>query len=49
MTTVAPAPTPTQKLAYDPHGGARALLLSRGREILLEGPAYTGKSFAGLW
>ena len=43
-----PQPT-TQKLAYDPHGGARALLLSREREILLEGPANTGKSFAGLW
>lgn len=38
-----------QKLAYDPLGGARALLFCREREVLLEGPANTGKSFAGLW
>ena len=37
------------KLAYDPLGGARALLFCREREVLLEGPANTGKSYAGLW
>ena len=45
MSTVAT----TQALAYDPRGGARNLLFCRDREILLEGPANTGKSFAGLW
>jgi len=39
----------TQALAYDPRGGARNLLFCHDREILLEGPANTGKSFAGLW
>ena len=34
---------------YEPRGGARQLLLCRDREVLLDGPANTGKSFAGLW
>lgn len=42
------APTaPT--LGYDPHGGAREMLLCRDRSLLLEGPANTGKSYGGLW
>lgn len=44
MSTAAP-----QSLTYDPRGGARELLLTRDRECLLDGPANTGKSFAGLW
>ncbi|HET8906534.1 MAG TPA: phage terminase large subunit [Ktedonobacterales bacterium] len=43
------APTMPQKLAYDPLGGARALLFCRAREVMLEGPANTGKSYSGLW
>lgn len=38
-----------QTPSYEPRGGARALLLCRDREVLLDGPANTGKSFAGLW
>jgi len=45
MSIAAPAP----RLAYDPRGGARSLLFCRDRECLVEGPANTGKSFAGLW
>ena len=40
----AAAPPAPPRLAYDPRGGARALLFCRDREILLEGPANTGKS-----
>ena len=50
MSAPAAAPTTSaQRLAYDPRGGARELLLCRDREVLLEGPANTGKSYAGLW
>lgn len=42
-------PPQPQKLAYDPMGGARALLFCREREVMVEGPANTGKSYAGLW
>ena len=48
MSTAVASPQP-QRLAYDPRGGARALLFCHDREILLEGPANTGKSYAGLW
>ena len=34
---------------YEPRGGALALLLCRDPEVLLEGPAGTGKTFAALW
>ena len=43
-----PQPQP-QPLTYDPRGGALALLTSRDRELLLDGPAGTGKTFAALW
>lgn len=46
MTTAAVTPP---QLAYDPRGGARSLLFCRERECLVEGPANTGKSYAGLW
>jgi len=48
IATAAPSPQPP-RLAYDPRGGARALLFCHDRECLVEGPANTGKSFAGLW
>ncbi|HKW21514.1 MAG TPA: phage terminase large subunit [Ktedonobacterales bacterium] len=48
MSAVVTAQQPPT-LAYDPRGGARALLFCRDRECLLEGPANTGKSYAGLW
>ncbi len=35
--------------SYSPRGGARQLLLCRDPEVVLEGPANTGKSFGGLW
>jgi phage terminase large subunit len=47
--SIATPQQPQPTLAYDPLGGARALLFCREREVLLEGPANTGKSYAGLW
>lgn len=35
-------------LRYEPHGAALGLFQCRDREILMEGPAGTGKSFAAL-
>ena len=46
MSSIAVSPP---QFAYDPLGGARALLLCRDREVMLEGPANTGKSYSGLW
>ena len=49
-STATPIPAnaaPTQ--TYTPRGGARQLLLCRDPECLIEGPANTGKSYAGLW
>lgn len=45
MTPSATLHTPS----YAPRGGARTLLTCRDPEVLLEGPAGTGKTFAGLW
>lgn len=36
-------------MRYEPRGGALAALVCHDREALLDGPAGTGKSFAGLW
>ena len=36
-------------VTYWPRGAARAFFESRDREVLLEGPAGTGKSYACLW
>ncbi len=47
--TAAATPTQSARLAYDPRGGARALLFCRERECVMDGPANTGKSYAGLW
>lgn len=41
------APSPT--VQYLPRGGALAALQCRDRNVLLDGPANTGKSYAGLW
>lgn len=34
---------------YISRGGAREMFFCRDREVLLEGPAGTGKSYAALW
>ncbi|MBF6591143.1 MAG: terminase [Ktedonobacterales bacterium] len=39
----------TITIQYTPYGGARDLFGCRDRELLMEGPAGTGKSFAALW
>jgi hypothetical protein len=42
-----PAAQPTVR--YAPRGGALALLTCRDRDVEIEGPAGSGKSFGGLW
>lgn len=49
---VAVAAIPEQPaIVYDywPHGGAAEIFKRRDREVLLEGPAGTGKTLAALW
>lgn len=44
------APSPAvPTVRYLPRGGALAALQCRDREVMLEGPAGTGKTFADLW
>lgn len=45
MVATAAAPT---RIPYRPYGAAMKLLLCRDREVLLHGPANTGKSMAAL-
>ena len=45
MATLTQAPA----RRYEPRGGALELMLCRDPEVLLDGPANTGKSYAGLW
>lgn len=40
---------PTGVVRYHPHGAAGNLFGCRDREVLIEGPAGTGKSYAALW
>src|SRR5215469_4704960 len=48
MATAATASAaPTRQ--YIPQGGAHELMLCHDPEVCLDGPASTGKSFAGLW
>lgn len=44
---VATLQQPTKQ--YLPQGGAHELMLCRNAEVVLDGPANTGKSYAGLW
>ncbi len=41
-----PAPSPTK--AYTPHGAAEALMYCRDREVMIDGPAGTGKTLGVL-
>src|SRR6185503_10636511 len=47
-SALAPAPERVT-IDYTPYGAARHLFACRDREILLEGPANTGKSYGALW
>jgi phage terminase large subunit len=47
LTQAATPTTPTVR--YAPRGGALQALQCRDRGVLLDGPANTGKSYAGLW
>lgn len=51
MSTLASTPTKSERtvrLRYEPHGGNREVFLRREAEVLLSGPAGTGKSRACL-
>lgn len=41
--------TTATTVRYEPRGAARALFTTRAAEVLLDGPAGTGKSLAALW
>jgi len=45
----ATAPPPRPEVYYRPRGAARALFHAQAREVLIAGPAGTGKSLAALW
>jgi phage terminase large subunit len=47
--TTALVDRPVQVVRYNPRGAARELMSNREPELLLSGPAGTGKSLAALW
>ena len=49
MVAVATLPVAPKPYDYWPHGGAAEVFRHRDRELLLDGPAGTGKTLACLW
>jgi phage terminase large subunit len=49
MLTAASPALDRSRVRYHPHGEAPAFLSCRDKEVLYEGPAGTGKSYACLW
>lgn len=49
MLTAAPSFLDRRKVQYRPYGEARDFIACKDREVLYEGPAGTGKSYACLW
>lgn len=49
MVATAPFTQDQRRVTYHPYGGSRELMRCKDPEVLLEGPAGTGKSYACLW
>lgn len=49
MIATAPALLDRRKVQYRPYGEARQFMACKDKEVLYEGPAGTGKSYACLW